>query len=282
MRCVGRESFTDRTFMVAGGLAFFGMFSLMPAIAVAGLVFQALVPREALEEGVLGEAALFPEAMPALLVEFLTEVPQGLAAGFGLSLNLLIVLYTVQRAASGTITAMNVVFGEDETRSRVRREAVAMALALGAMAVLFLALFLLVVAPLVVRAGGGPEAMLAVRWPVLVLALFGGLVMLYRFAADREFVAWGAIVAGAAAGTVVLAAASWLFTLYMNTAGDWELYYGSITTPVVLMTWLFLSGFVVMAGAELDAQIEAEAYPGSHETGTKAALDRREGIEGGS
>lgn len=273
-----RESFTDRTFLVAAGIAFFGMFSLFPGIAVIGLVFQSMVDPEALEAEVLEEAGFFPDETPVLLVEFLTAVPADLFTGLGLSLNLAVVLYTVQRAASGLITALNIVYEEDERRGRMRRELVALAVALGAMALLFLSLFLLVLMPLVGRLGllGPLLSLLPLRWPVLAALFFLAFALLYRFAACRAAVEWRAILTGAAFTTAIWTGASVLFTLYMDGAGDWEPYYGSVTAAVVLMTWLFISAFVVMIGAELDAQLEAPHRPRAASGATKSALDRRE------
>jgi membrane protein len=275
-----RESFTDRTFLVAGGLAFFGMFSLFPSIAVIGLVFQSMVDPEALEAEVLEEAGFFPDETPRLLVEFLTAVPTGLFSGLGLSLNLAVVLYTVQRAASGMITALNIVYEEDERRGRLRREAVAVSVAIGAMALLFLSLLFLVLLPLVGRIGGlGPlSGLVPLRWPLLAALFFLAFVLLYRFAACREAVEWRAILIGAAFATTIWSAVSVLFALYMNRAGDWEPYYGSVTAAVVLMTWMFISAFVTMIGAELNAQIESVHRPKATSGAAKAALDRREGL----
>jgi uncharacterized BrkB/YihY/UPF0761 family membrane protein len=44
------------------------------------------------------------------------------------------------------------------------------------------------------------------------------------------------------------------------------------------MTWMFISAFVVMIGAELDAQMEAAHHPKATSGAAKAALDRREGL----
>jgi membrane protein len=279
LRRAFRESFTDRTFMVVAGLAFFGMFSLFPAIAVTGLLFQALVDPDALETEVLEEAGFFPDETPVLLVEFLTVVPPTLFAGLGLSLNLLVVLYTVQRAASGMITALNIVYETDERRGRLRREAVALSIAGGAMVLLLVSLFFLVLLPLVVRLGGlaALEGLVPLRWPIIIALFFGAFALLYRFAPCRDIVEWRAILTGAAFTTAVWTAASALFTFYIDRAGDWEPYYGSVTAPIVLMTWMFISAFVVMIGAELDAQIEALRHPKAGNGASKAALDRREG-----
>ncbi len=276
-RRVFRESFTDRTMMVAAGLAFFVLFSLLPAIAVAGLVFKWLLGAAALEEGITRQAGIFPEETPRLLEEFLTVVPESLTGGFGLAINLLVVLWTVQRASSGLITALNVVYDEDERRDRPRREAVALAIAGGGLVFLFVALLLLTVLPgLAALQEGLANSLLPMRWPLLAIMFFGAVALLYRFAACRRKASWRYILVAAGFTTVVWTISSLLFTAYMNNVGGWDQYYGTVTTPVVLMTWMFISSFVLMIGAELDAQQEAAAFPEEHKEETKQVLDRRE------
>jgi membrane protein len=118
-----------------------------------------------------------------------------------------------------------------------------------------------------------------IKCPRLRFALFfGAFALLYCFAACRDIAEWRAILTGAAFTTAVWTAASAFFTLYIERAGDWEPYYGSVTAPIVLTTWMFISAFVVMIGAELDAQIETERHPKAGDGASKAALDRRKGI----
>lgn len=265
--------------MIAAGLAFFVLFSLLPAIAVAGLVFQWLLGGAALEEGVNRHEGVFPEETPRLLEEFLTVVPASLTGRFGLAVNLLVVLWTVQRASSGLITALNVVYDTDERRNRARREAVALAIAGGGLLFLFLALLLLTVLPgLAALDTVQVGFLLPVRWPLLAILFFGAVALLYGFAACRRDASWRYILVAAGLTTIVWIISSLLFTAYMNNVGGWDQYYGTVTTPVVLMTWMFISSFVLMAGAELNAQLEAAAFPEKHKEETKQVLDRREEV----
>jgi membrane protein len=262
---------------VAAGLAFFGVFSLLPAIAVAGLTFRWLVDPDEIGNAASEEAEYFPEGTYELIEEFLTVVPTSLAGGLGLSLNLVVVLWTVQRASSGLITALNVVYDEDERRHRVRREIVAMVIAAGGIIFLFVVLYMLAVVPILAElpryAALGDY--LTLRWPALAVMLLVGLSLLYGFAPCRGRVSWFYIAASAAVTTVAWILLSLLFSLYMNSYGDWDPFYGSVTTPVVLMAWMFISSFVIMLGAEINAQLEAQAHPGDG-AGVKSQLDHRE------
>jgi membrane protein len=212
-----------------------------------------------------------------LLSEFLTEVPEGLGFGLGLTANLVVVLWTVQRASSGVITALNVVYDETEKRSRVRREAVALAIAAGVLVFLFLSLFLVAIVPLAAAALGDPLGPIVrfARWPLLALLFMLGLGLLYSFAPSRDrphwqWISWGAVVA-----TALWLAVSVLFSLYITHAADFGRFYGSLTAGVVLLTWLFISSFVIMVGAEINAQLAA-VMAGDGGDGFKKTLDERE------
>lgn len=262
--------------MVAGGLAFFSLFSLLPAMAVMGLVFKAMVGSGAIESGLNDTDTLLPEGTPQLFAEFLLSVPDSLAAGLGLSVNLVVVFWTVQRSASGLITALNTVYDEDEHRSRTRREVVAVFIAVLGLAFLFLALLVALVLPLAAMSQPAYEFFATIRWPILAGLFLGALCILYAFAPSRARHDWRSILGGASVATVLWMIGTLLFALYMRVVGGWDRYYGSVTAAVVLMTWLFISAYIVMFGAELDAQIEAEAHPEKKHSATKDTLDRRE------
>ena len=49
------------------------------------------------------------------------------------------------------------------------------------------------------------------------------------------------------------------FSWYVSNFGHYERTYGSLGAVVGFMTWLWLSTTVILAGAELNSEIEAEA-----------------------
>ncbi|HVL73176.1 MAG TPA: YihY/virulence factor BrkB family protein [Beijerinckiaceae bacterium] len=276
-RCVLRETLTDRIMMVAAGLAFFSGFALLPAIAAIGFVYGGLVDQEVLQSQLDRLSGVVPDETIALLTEFLTTIPAGLGFGLSLGLNLLIVLWTVQRTASGIITALNFVYGLDEKRSRVRREAVALGIAFGGLLFLFVALFLIAVAPLFLAAmddGVGRILDLA-RWPFLGLLYLLALSLLYRFGPCHDEASWTGIGWGPPVATAIWLSASALFALYLAWGDGWGQFYGTATAVMVLMAWLFISALAVMIGAEVNEQIAERR--GAHQGGDlRHTLDRHE------
>jgi membrane protein len=274
VRNVWRESVTDRNMLAAGGLAFFAMFALLPAIAAVGAIYGLLVDKGRIE----AQLAQLDDALPSYMVdtlrEFVTTVPMGLGLGIGLAVNLLIVLWTVQRSSSGIITALNIVHDVKEDRGRWKREGAALAIAGGSLLFLFLSLFLVAVLPLLGGEGQSPPgALMLLRWPLLALLFFLWLGAIYRIAPAEPPHHFRWISIGSAVALLLWLAASALFSLYVSHFDGFGPYYGSASAAVVLMSWLFITAFVITIGAEVNEQL-VEREEVTTKEGLKEKLDR--------
>jgi membrane protein len=261
--------------LAAGGLAFFAMFALLPAIAAVGAIYGLLVDKSRIE----AQLARLDDALPSYVVdmlrEFVTAVPAGLGLGLGLAVNLLIVLWTVQRSSSGIITALNIIHDVKEDRGRWRREGAALAIAGGSLFFLFLSLFLVGVLPLLsTTSGEGLVGLLMLlRWPLLALLFFVWLGAIYRIAPAEPPRHFRWISIGSAAALLLWLIASALFSLYVSEFDGFGPYYGSASAAVVLMSWLFITAFVITIGAEVNEQLVEREEVTTRE-GLKEQLDR--------
>ena len=275
VRHVWREAITDRTMLSAGGLAFFSLFGLLPAIAAIGAVYGLVYSPHALEAQIAHLEEFLPNPAVAILREFVTDVPAGFGLGAGLIFNLVVVLWTVQRSASGIITALNLTHDIEEQRGRAKREIAALAIAGSSLLFLAVALFLIAILPLLSPALAPPfdGAALVLRWPVLALLFLGHLAAVYSVGPAEPPRRFGWISIGALVALGLWLAASGLFALYLSVVGGFSPYYGSATAPVVLMTWLFITSWVVMIGAEVNEQL-VEAHDGKPDDDMKDKVDR--------
>ena len=103
-------------------------------------------------------------------------------------------------------------------------------------------------------------AWLTALGPLLVLAVAVVFVVgtLYRYGphratARKRWVSWGAVLA-----TAVWLAASLLFSLYVANFANFNKTYGSLGAIVALLFWFYVSAFVVLLGAELNAEMELQ------------------------
>jgi membrane protein len=79
---------------------------------------------------------------------------------------------------------------------------------------------------------------------------------MYRYGPSRDNAKWRWISWGAGAATLLWVVASALFSLYVTSFGNFNETYGSLGAVVVLMMWLYLTAFLVLMGAEVDAEME--------------------------
>ena len=107
--------------------------------------------------------------------------------------------------------------------------------------------------------GDATETIIAViRWPVVLAIVAVGLAVLYRYGPDRT-VAWRWLTPGAALATVVWALGSAAFAIYVRNFGSYNETFGTLGGVIILLTWLWLSAFIVLLGAEFDSEMELQA-----------------------
>jgi membrane protein len=140
----------------------------------------------------------------------------------------------------------------------------ALALTLLLIVGLILAVIATVVAPAIaayVPLPGAAEALLTYApWPALLVLTILGLAVLYRYGPSRENARWRWITPGAIVATILWLLGSIAFSVYVTNFGSYNATYGALGGVIVLLTWLWLSAFVVLLGAELNSEIE-------HQTG---------------
>jgi membrane protein len=105
--------------------------------------------------------------------------------------------------------------------------------------------------------GGVLQGFLVVlRWVVLWLLVVLALSVAYRFAPDRATAQWRWVSWGSAIAATLWLVGSVLFSVYVRNFGSYGETYGALGGVVVLLMWFYLSGFIVVLGAEINAELE--------------------------
>ena len=106
---------------------------------------------------------------------------------------------------------------------------------------------------------GAPGPLRAVApWLGLAALMAGALAVLYRFAPDRKPARWRWISGGAAVATVLWLATSLGLFAYVQTLGSYQSTYGSLAGVAISMFWLWISVFLVILGATVNAEAERQ------------------------
>jgi membrane protein len=94
------------------------------------------------------------------------------------------------------------------------------------------------------------------RWPLLALFAIFGLAVVYRYGPSRATPRWQWVSAGAVFATILWIAASIAFSIYVRNFGSYNETYGALGGVIILLTWLWVSAFVVLLGAEVNSEAE--------------------------
>jgi membrane protein len=251
----------DHVSVVAAGVAFFGLLALFPAIAAFVSIAGFFMEPQQMQE----QIATYTEALPEGAAEIVTgqarQVAAGnSAAGWGAAFGFLLALWGAAKGVKTLMEGMNIAYDEEEKRNFLVLNLVALALTLFLIVGLVLAVGAAVVLPALASfmsfAPWTEGLMTYAPWPILLLLTIGGLAVLYRFGPSREDAQWRWLSPGAVVATVVWLIGSVGFSLYVANFGSYNATYGALGGAIVLLIWLWLSAFIVLLGAELNAETE--------------------------
>lgn len=262
LRRVWQESSRDNVDIVAAGVAFYAFIAVPPLLAAVVSIYGLVVDPARVGQQLEQLSQVLPEQARQVVGDQLKQVASSSGAALGLSfaIALALSLWGSMKATKALMTACNVAYDEEERRGVVRFNGVALLLTLGTILFLGVSLLLVAVAPAVVGLvglGGATRAAIEVaRWAALAILVLGSLALLYRFAPSRRGPRWRWVTWGSAAATAMWLAASALFSVYVSNFGSYDETYGSLGAIVVLLFWLWITAYVIMLGAELNAELE--------------------------
>jgi membrane protein len=248
--------------LVAAGAAFYALLAIPSAItALVSLYGLAFDPAD-----IQGQVQGLAGIMPSEAIKLLSDQLQALsshsssALGIGLLLSVSLALWSARSGTSSMIAALNIAYEEAEKRSFIWFQVIALGLTAGIVLFMLFALGLVAVLPAVIDllplGELGKTLSSIIRWPILLVTIMIGLAAFYRYAPSRREPRWRWVSWGAVAATVLWIAGSALFSLYVAKFAGYDKSYGALGGVVVLLMWLYLSAFVVLIGAELNAEIE--------------------------
>lgn len=259
-----KEAKTDQVPLLAAGVAFYSFLALFPAMIAAVMLYGLVRDPADVQQQVDELSATLPSDAASLLttqLEALTTTSSS-SLGLGLVISLVLALWSASGGVGNVMTAVNLAYDEEETRGFVKRKALALGLTLGAIVFVVVAVGMVAVAPALLDnlVGAGPLrwALEAARWLGLLVAMSVALGILYKLAPDRDAPKFRWVSIGSVVATVLWLLASLGFSLYVDNFGSYNKTYGALAGVVVLLLWLWLTMYVVLLGAEVNAEAEQQ------------------------
>lgn len=261
---VKKEMTADNIDIIASGLALYALLAVFPALAAAVSIYGFFASPADIANHLQQVTAMLPEDATRILQQQLRQLaqnPQG-TLSFGIIAGIAVALWSARKGMVALMKVTNVAYDEEENRGFFKQLFVSLAFTIGAI-IGFLAVLLLGVAvPLVVALiplGAATEiALLAVRWILLFGVAVLGLAIVYRFAPDRRPAQWRWVTPGSLIAATLWMIGSLLFALYVRNWGSYGETYGALGGVVILLMWFYLSGYIIILGAEINSEVERQ------------------------
>jgi membrane protein len=254
----------DNLSTLAAGAAFQALLTIFPTLTAVVSIYGLVADPNMVERQITTVQGVLPPEAVTLIATWLQNLIHGPTTKFGIGLivSVLLAFWSLWSAAGMLMTAVNICYGEEENRGFVSFNL--NALALGAGLALFgtAALALVAVLPaalaLLPVSAAWAEILGLIRWPILAGIVIIALALIYRYAPDRAEPRWQWISWGAVTATALWIAGSVGFTIYVSEIGSYDKTYGSLGALIILLLWFYLTDYIVLIGAELNAEIERQ------------------------
>ncbi|NJM92193.1 MAG: YihY/virulence factor BrkB family protein [Rhodospirillaceae bacterium] len=187
--------------------------------------------------------------------------------GWGLVIGLGVALWSATASTKAMLSALNICYRESEKRGIFHFQALSLAFTLAGIVGVIVALAIIVGVPAVVSFNWlGPLGQLALRlvsWTLLAGFIMVAMAALYRYGPSRREARWRWITPGSLLVAVLWLLSSAAFSFYVANFGAYNATYGSLGAAVVLALWFYITAFVVLLGALLNAELELQT---AHDT----------------
>jgi membrane protein len=268
--------FKDNCLGMAAQLSYYFFFALFPTLLVL-LSIASYFPVEQLIDDMFATFGPFvpPDAL-TIITEQIKKISDGEQGGL-LTIGLLVALWSSSAAMTAIIDTVNRAYGVEETRQWWKVRLVAIGLTIGMSIFILVSFALILIGPTAAeqfanRLNLGPAfewTWKILQWPIVVALVATAIGIVYYHAPDVEQ-DWVWLTPGSVFATAAWLLASLGFKYYVAKIGAYTETYGAIGGVMVLMLWFYISGLVILLGAEMNAEIE-HASPGGKKEGVRAS-----------
>ena len=242
---------------LAAQLAYYFMLSLFPMlIFILSLIPLFNIDQKSIINQIESNA---PAQASSIITNILTDVMSNANGGI-LSFGLILALWTASNGMTALMNSFNVAYDVEDSRNFFVAKAMAIFFTLLIGITMPITLVLLTFGEQIGNVLFGPLGLdSAVRWvfgllrTVLpVLAIFIVFTLLYTMAPNVK-IKLKSVIPGALVATIVWILGTLAFGFYVSNFGNYSKTYGSIGGVIVLMLWLYITGFILILGAEVNA-----------------------------
>ncbi len=258
----GEATASQRVSLVAAGCAFYATLALFPTITMLISLYGLVYNPASVQPQLHYLAGFMPPAAFELISDRITSIVNTPAKGLGVSfiISLLISFWSSTTGTKSILNALTLAYGAEETRGIIRFQLVSFGMTFIAILGAGMAIGFLVALPIALAHLYLPNVFKLLAGLIaptsMIFFLGGALSLLYRFGPagkGRLFYAPGAAIA-----TIAWLAAYSAFGFYVGHFAAYSASYGPLATLIGLMMWFYITAYVVLFGAELNAALDRE------------------------
>ena len=187
-------------------------------------------------------------------------------SGIKVAFGIIGALWAASGGMSAVVGSLNVIYQTPETRPWWKQKVTVIGLTLALAGLILAALTMVLYGGLIGGAlanhiGLGSAFRLAWRvleWPVAIAAMLFSYSVVYYFGPNLEERQWYWVTPGAAVGVAIWLLASLGFRIYLHFFNTYTATYGSLGAVIILLLWLYITGFAILVGGEVNWVIENE------------------------
>jgi membrane protein len=261
----------NHTLQMAAALSYYFVMSLFPALIVLSAIVAYLPVPDLFNQALSLMTRFVPQDSMGLVRKVLADVVTPNRNAF-LSVGLLGTLWTASGGFAAAIEALNIAYDAEETRPFWKTRPLAIGLTVLIGALLLIALGVMIVGPQFGQWISGRLHLSVlwqwlwpyIHWTVSVGFTVGAVEMLY-FLAPNVKQRFFATLPGAIFAVSCWIGLSYLLGIYFRSFANFNKTYGTLGAAVALMVWLYWTGFAMLVGAELNAELAKKTRKGAIE-----------------
>jgi membrane protein len=261
----------DRIFGHAAELGFYFLFALFPTLFSATSILG-LIARSAsrIYTRLLDYLALVipTQALGTILSTF-NETAAASSSG-KITFGLIAAVWSASVGISALQDSLNAVYKIDDSRSYIRARVDAIGLTIILTGIMSLCLGSMLGGDVVASIAAGRiqdevlkmAAIVSARiigWTAATALLALSFAVIYYWAPDLKVRCWHWLTPGGAIGIVGWLLASLALRVYLHFFNSYSVTYGSLGAVIILLTWFYITGLMILLGAEVNSEIEAAA-----------------------
>ncbi len=261
---VVHEVSEDRVTLVAGGVTFYLLLALFPALAALVSLYGLMADPATISDNLGKLTAILPPGAFDLVAEQIRSLAEKRDSSLGITFffGLAVALWSSHSGTLAIFDAMNIAYEESEKRGIVKLNLIALCFTICGMLLAVMMIGLVAVLPGILSYiwldQFKESALLFIRWPIVMVVVAIAVLAIYRFGPSREPPKFRWMTWGAALTIIGLIAMSLGLSYYLSNFANYDATYGTLGALIGFLVWTWLSVTILIVGGELNAELERQ------------------------